>query len=438
MALTKLTQSLIDGTLVTSVNGNTGAVTAGIDLQSSVKTANFTAVANEGYLVNTTSSAITVTLPSSPSLGDEVLIIDYAGTFGTNNVTLTSSNNILGSSGDYVIESNDVSVILIYTDATKGWKVKTGANEGTSAIAVPVINVDYLVVAGGGGGGYWQGGGAGAGGLRTSYGSTSGGGSSAESSFAINIGSNYTVTVGAGGAGMTSSGTKNNGSNSVFASITSIGGGGGGAYNGLSPSNAVASGANGGSGGGAWSISNQGQVAGTGTANQGFDGALGGNQTSAYGEGSGGGGGASAAGTQGINGTRPNGGAGLSVSITGSAVDYAGGGGGATTCASPNNTTNGGLGGTGGGGNGGYCSSGNESGGNGTANTGGGGGGGGSTGTPASVKGTAGDGGSGIVILRYPISKTITAGAGLTSSTTVDGSFKVTTFTAGTDTISFS
>src|SRR6056300_1652573 len=168
MALTKLTQSLIDGTLVTSVNGNTGAVTTGIDLQSSVKTANFTAVANEGYLVNTTSSAITVTLPSSPSLGDEVLIIDYAVTFGTNNVTLTSSDNILGSSDDYAIQSNDASVILIYTDATKGWKVKTGANEGTSAIIVPPINVDYLVVAGGGGGAGLFGAG-GAGGYRTSY-----------------------------------------------------------------------------------------------------------------------------------------------------------------------------------------------------------------------------------------------------------------------------
>ena len=157
MALTKLTQSLIDGTLVTSVNGNTGAVTTGIDLQSSVKTANFTAVANEGYLVNTTSSAITVTLPSSPSLGDEVLIIDYVGTFSTNNVTLTSSNSILGSSDDYTIISNGVSVILIYTDTTKGWKVKSGANEGTSALTAPPLTVDYLVVAGGGGGGWrWR------------------------------------------------------------------------------------------------------------------------------------------------------------------------------------------------------------------------------------------------------------------------------------------
>jgi len=415
MALTKLTQSLIDGTLVTSVNGNTGAVTTGIDLQSSVKTANFTAVANEGYLVNTTSSAITITLPSSPSLGDEVLIIDYAGTFGTNNVTLTSSNNILGSSGDYVIESNDVSVILIYTDATKGWKVKTGANEGTSAIAVPSINVDYLVVAGGASGGRQNAGGGGAGGLRTSYGSTSGGGSSAESSLSLFLSTNYTVTIGGGGAAPTSAGIGNNGNNSIFSTITSIGGGYG------FGSSGVASAGDGGSGGGAGTnYSNQPSGFGSGTANQGFDGGARFATVNTYA--GGGGGGASQAGqaSQGLE-DGGDGGNGLAVSITGSSVTYAGGGGGGGI----NSVGTGGAGGgTAGGLNNGTVS-------NATANTGGG-----SGGTRNNV--TAGNGGSGVVILRYPSSKTITVGAGLTSSTATDGSFKVTTFTAGTDSISFS
>ena len=69
----------------------------------------------------------------------------------------------------------------------------------------------------------------------------------------------------------------------------------------------------------------------------------------------------------------------------------------------------------------------------GTVNTGAAGGGGGA-GTTA---GTAGAGGSGVVILRYPNTYTITVGSGLTSSTTTDGSDKITTFTAGSDTISF-
>ena len=67
----------------------------------------------------------------------------------------------------------------------------------------------------------------------------------------------------------------------------------------------------------------------------------------------------------------------------------------------------------------------------GTANTGGGGG--GNTGG----SGSAGTGGSGVVILRYPSDYTITVGAGLTSSTATDGLSKVTTFTAGTGTVSF-
>ena len=48
-----------------------------------VKTADFTAVAGEGYFVNTTSAAITVTLPSSPSAGDKIAVMDYAGTADT-------------------------------------------------------------------------------------------------------------------------------------------------------------------------------------------------------------------------------------------------------------------------------------------------------------------------------------------------------------------
>jgi hypothetical protein len=431
MALTKLTQSLIDGTLVTSVNGNTGAVTVttGVDLQSSVKTANFTAVVNEGYLVNTTSSAITVTLPSSPSLGDEVLIIDYAGTFGANNVTLTSSDNILGSSDDYAIQSNDVSVILIYTDATKGWKVKTGANEGTSAIAVPRINVDYLVVAGGGGGAGLFGAG-GAGGYRTSYNDAT------VSALALSINTNYTVTVGPGGNGPTAnSSTESNGANgtdSVFSNITSTGGGGGGG----SVADTAGDGGSGG-GGSDWAASAQpggdGNTPST-TPSQGNNGGAG----SGSDAGGGGGGGASTSGSNGTASGGGNGGDGLSNSITGSPITYAGGGGGGVYTGIHTSAV-GGSGGSGGGGNGGATSGSN--GGNGTDNLGGGGGGGSRTGQTVS----GGNGGSGVVILRYPyaysISETTTGGNVLsftTDDTTVSGT-KITTFTSGENgTIQFS
>jgi len=62
--------------------GRTGTV----DWDTTAKTAGFTAVSGNGYFVNTTSGAITITLPATPSAGDIVAFKDYAGTFGTNNL----------------------------------------------------------------------------------------------------------------------------------------------------------------------------------------------------------------------------------------------------------------------------------------------------------------------------------------------------------------
>ena len=78
--------------------------------------------------------------------------------------------------------------------------------------------VDYLVVAGGGGTRYYFAGGGGAGGLRSTVGNTGGGGS-LESALTITDGDTVTVTIGGGGANAT------NGSNSIFSSVTSTGGG---------------------------------------------------------------------------------------------------------------------------------------------------------------------------------------------------------------------
>ena len=338
---------------------------------TTAKTSAFTAVSGEGYLVDTSSAAVTVTLPTSPSAGDEIIIVDYASNAGTNNITLDPGTlNLRGATDDFVMSTNDQSVRLLYSGATKGWLVTSDA--GAGAASTPALTVDYLVIAGGGGASVDLSGGAGAGGLRTSYGSTSGGGASAESGFALDTGTNYTVTVGSGGAG--ASGIGSNGSNSVFSTITSTGGGGG------SQGTTYTSGANGGSGGGA-----------------------------SRGNGSGGG----------------AGGNGLAVSITGSSVTYAGGGGGGGYYA------NGGSGGSGGGGKGGDNNATNNAA-NGTANTGGGAGGGEQNASQSR------SGGSGVVILRYPDAYTITVGSGLTASTATDGSDKVTTFTAGTGSVSFS
>ena len=411
---------------VNSVNGLTGDVTvvSGTDWQATPKTANFTAVAGEGYFVNTTSTAITVTLPSSPNAGDELSIVDYAGTADTNNIIITSSDNINGASDDVLIDYERGAVSIIYIDATQGWIAYNAANETASALTPDLpLTVDYLVVAGGGGGGGGAftnangAGGGGAGGLRTSYGSTTGGGGSAESNLSLSVATNYTVTVGAGGnGGTTTSGATggNNGSNSVFSTITSTGGGGGGGE-----TDTVSG--SGGSGGGLTSGGSGGSAV-TSPVVQGFDGGT------FNGAGAGGGGGATAVGADGPS-TNNNGGAGgdgLTTSITGVSESYAGGGGGGGYNAA------GGAGGTGGGGAGGQAQP--EAGFDGTANTGGGGGG------ARSRDGarTGGDGGSGVVILRYPNTYTITIGSGLTGSTQTTGSDKVTTFTAGTGNITFS
>lgn len=300
-----------------------------------------------------------------------------------------------------------------------------------SASRVPPI-VQYLVIAGGGSGGLQQNrgaGGGGAGGYRTSYGQ-SGGGANAESAFTFAVSTNYTVTVGAGGASHTTARNGNKGSNSVFNTITSEGGGAGGGY-----TEAGGDSKNGGSGGGSSGYGTaQSVLVGTGTANQGFAGGLGvesyGPDPTGLGGGGGGAGAVGGAATGTTAGVGGNGGAGVASSITGSSVFRAGGGGGAVL----NNGSGGqtaGVGGNGGGGYGGRDGA-VSSGFAGDVNTGSGGGGG-----NINSSGTSGAGGSGIVILRYPSAFAITIGAGLTGSTATDGAFKFTTITAGTGNVSW-
>jgi hypothetical protein len=218
---------------------------------------------------------------------------------------------------------------------------------------VSAVSASYLVVAGGGGGGHTFGGGGGAGGLLS--GTT-----------VLTPTLSYTITVGAGGTAVTSS-RGNNGSDSVFNSITATGGGGGG-------DSTSTTGKSGGSGGGGAYYLGAG---GSGTVGQGNNG---GANATTNGVG-GGGGGAGAVGAT-ASSSSGAGGIGLTSSITGTSTYYAGGGGGS------GNTGSVAAGGLGGGGAGGVNASGTA----GTANTGGGGGGGTTGGA---------QGGSGIVIISY-------------------------------------
>jgi hypothetical protein len=385
-----------------------------------------TAVAGEGYIIDTTSNTHTVNLPASPSIGDKVVIKDYAGTFGTNNVTINrNGNNIQGVANNSLISTNRASLTLVYVDATKGWLYTNESNVGdlrepifTSATGGTITTsgdykihtftgdgcfvvsqlgnapanpaggpteVSYLVIAGGGsGGGGDANGGGGAGGFREgrdiapSYTASP---LVAPSGLTITQ-TTYPVTVGGGGSSATA------GSNSIFSTITSAGGGEG---------VRTGTGGSGGSGGGGARNAPGAGGSGNTPSVSPPQGNPGGNRfpfpyVNSNPNTGGGGGGAGSSGTSGSSPTGGPGGSGVTTSIIGSPTTYAGGGGGGAEGAS------GGSGGSGGGAaglSGGDGATGNA----GSANTGGGGGG---TGWgPSAPAGAGGSGGKGIVVIRY-------------------------------------
>ena len=385
---------------------------------------NTNAVAGQGYFIDTTSATHTINLPSSPNVGDTVTIRDYAGTFATNNVTIgRNGSNIAGTAIDGTIFNNNSYVSLFYINSTQGWI--TTENEAKSSAILPgyvaatggtvttsgnfkihsftgdgcfVVScagnvagsnsVSYLVVAGGGAGGQGKasnggGSGGGAGGYREGKASTDCYSASplvAPDGLPVSV-TTYPITVGGGGGPGSGCGTS--GSNSIFSTITSAGGGGGGG--GQSPCNGLP----GGSGAGRNNAGNTPPV----SPPQGNNGGA-----SSGGVGPGGGG------AGGIGGTGPTypcnygqggaGGVGVATSISGSPTSYAGGGGGGGYAGGPSGAPNtGGPGspcGTGGRGNPVA---------NGTANRGGGGGGNG--GGDGDSNSPHGQGGKGVVIIRY-------------------------------------
>jgi len=426
------------GATITNNGTQTGFGRTGtVNWDTTVKTASFTAVSGDGYFVNTTSGAITVTLPASPSAGDIVAIADYAGTSATNNITIARNGSpFQGGSVNGVISTNRQTVTVVYIDGTQGWlpvnsndqgfenpafvtatggtittcgdfKIHTFTSPGTFCVSCAgnpkgSNSVDYLVSAGGGSGGRgFYGGGGGAGGFRYSastYCSPScAPGHPLRSPTGISVtATGFPITVGGGGAVAPSKSdpaADGSGSNSVFSTITSAGGGGGG--NRCGPN--CTAGAPGGSGGGHGDNSSPTTATAGNTPPvcppQGQPGGAQAPGSDRYGMG---GGGAIQAGetspSPNYGGGYGGDGAGLPTAFgsNGQPISsfryYSGGGGGGSR---PDKS--GGPGGDGGGGNGGQGTTGTA----GTANTGGGGGGGG-------VDNCAGGaGGSGIVVIRY-------------------------------------
>jgi hypothetical protein len=392
--------------------GRTGTV----DWDTTAKTSAFTAVSGNGYFVNTTSAAITVTLPASPSAGDIVAIADYAGTAATNNITIgRNSSKFEGQDSDGILDENRDTLTVVYVDATQGW---VPVNDNTAGNVPPAFvtatggtestcgdfkfhkftgpgtfcvscggnsggsnKVQILIVAGGGAGGGRYGGGGGAGGMVFTP------------SCGVPISASpFPIAVGSGGSGVPQpcGGVGTPGANSTGIFLTGVGGGGG-RHASTGPEQ------DGGSGGGT------GQ-SGPGTAGQGTQPCQSGNSgTFGFGNDSGcgssgapnyghaGGGGAGGVGSSGSPTSGGNGGVGKSVTplfpapISGNSGILAGGGGGGANNAGP--------GGSGGNGGGGPSASPGTAG---VTNTGGGGG-----GSLGNVQTAGGNGGSGIVIIRY-------------------------------------
>ena len=413
------------GATITNNGTQTGFGRTGtVDWDTTPKTANFDAVSGDGFFCNTTSGAFTATLPSGAA-GAIVSFADYAGTWQTNNLTVSpqSGEKIGGVAADVTLNTEGQSVTFVYVDSTQGWvnvqdstsnergsafitatggtittcgndKIHTFTSPGTFTVCTAGActsnnTVSYLVIAGGGAGGGAN--------PNTNTGAAGGGaGGYRELKNPINpftaspldgyctpanrvevSAQAYPITVGAGGAGV-STNRGGSGSNSVFSTITAAGGGGGGSQGGTTD------GANGGSGGGGGPSGGSGGTGNTPPVTP-AQGTNGGNFASPSRPGSGGG--ATGAGTAGSGAARGGtGGAGATSSINGTPTARAGGGGGGAPNPGP---------GTDGGGNGGTNNNSTA----GTANTGGGGGGNSAeAGGPAS---TGSSGGSGLVIIRY-------------------------------------
>jgi len=399
---------------------------------------NTTAEAGRGYFIDNSSATHTINLPASPSIGDIVKIV-CLGNASTYNVTVgRNSSNIQGAAENRILNNQNQAETFVYSNATEGWIVEattadlstyitaTGGTETTSgdykihsftSSGCFVVSctgnqgakASYLVVAGGAGGGGDAGGGGGAGGFRE--------GKDSSDSFTASplvtthltlTAQTYPVTVGGGGTAGTAPASPGHpgpvtnggaGSNSVFSTITSAGGGYGGKL--------VTAGGNGGSGGGVGVDNGPNVPLSGGTGNtppvspsQGQPGGPNFHPRTGDAMG-GGGGGATGQGGYAVHPSQPqwptnsptrgDGGTGATTSISGSPTAYAGGGAGGQggLAPSPVGTSTGSSCGTGG-----VASPGND-GGDGTTNRGGGGG-----GAAGGNKG-GGQGGSGVVIIRY-------------------------------------
>jgi len=247
------------GVIAAAAAGREGTVDWQTD---SIKTATFTATSGEGYFANTTGGAFNMNLPAGAA-ASIVAVKDYLNTFDSNALTIVpdGTDKIGGTNANYTVSTEALSLTLVYVDSTRGWvdiHESTQASEGGAYIAATggnailtcgdyknhvftgpgtfcvsagegtLAKADYFVVAGGGSGGGLYGS-AGAGGFRLSNKDSLASMSPLAAACGLDISPGaYPIAVGGGGP---SGGTGNdaysgnNGTPSVFSTITSAGGG---------------------------------------------------------------------------------------------------------------------------------------------------------------------------------------------------------------------
>jgi hypothetical protein len=105
---------------VTALNSALASYKQEVNLTAS---SNITLVAGRRYFVDTT-AARTLTLPASPTLGQEIVIFDASGSAGTNNITIARNGNNINSVADNaIIDVDKAAAVLIYTGSTIGWRL---------------------------------------------------------------------------------------------------------------------------------------------------------------------------------------------------------------------------------------------------------------------------------------------------------------------------
>jgi len=117
-----------DGQVLTSAGAGLAAafedIAGGISWQAIETGSTMTAVAGNGYWIDTSSNACTITLPASASNGDEIIFADYARNWGTNGIAIDSNGlNYQGATDDYTVEytTDGQTLDIVYSGATNGW-----------------------------------------------------------------------------------------------------------------------------------------------------------------------------------------------------------------------------------------------------------------------------------------------------------------------------